>query len=197
MDEAATRTSRLAAAEFVGSLEPMGPIPETEREVREAMKVHYSSESPEWYTPNEVVERAEAALGGIALDPCSNEGTPTVPAATHITKADDGLAVPWSGTVYMNPPYGRGISEWVEKLAEEYAEGRVTEAIALVPARTDTGWFSNLRDCAICFIRGRLRFSGMDTGAPFPSAVVYFGRDLRRFHAAFGDMGDTWVRWRP
>ena len=161
------------------------------------MDVHYSSASAEWYTPPAVIERVTAVLGPIALDPCSNEGEPVVPAQRHFTRSDDGLALPWSGPLYMNPPYGRSISAWVEKLVREHAAGNVTEAVALVPARTDTAWFANLRDCAVCFVRGRLHFSGSSSGAPFPSAVAYFGSDPRRFHSAFGDMGDIWLRWTP
>ena len=37
----------------------------------------------------------------------------------------------------MNPPYGGDIAWWVQKLVEEFELGEVTEAIALVPSRTD------------------------------------------------------------
>ena len=53
---------QIGAAHVVEVLGPIGPIPRTERQAREAMKVHYSSESPEWYSPTEVIERAEALL---------------------------------------------------------------------------------------------------------------------------------------
>ena len=175
----------------------------TVRELREivqqkqnGMAVHFSSDSDEWYTPPEIIERTITAMGAIDLDPCSNGGAnPSVPARWHYTRQDDGLAQTWTGRVYMNPPYGRAIADWVAKLCEEYAAGNVAEAVALVPARTDTDWFRQLRDCAICFIDGRLKFSGMQNSAPFPSAVIYFGQDIARFSRCFADMGDVWVRW--
>ena len=154
--------------------------------------VHLKSDSVEWYTPLDIIERVRAAIGSIELDPCSDGKT--VPALRHFTAKDDGLKQMWSGTVYMNPPYGDGIKAWVEKLCEEFACGSVTEAIALVPARVDTEWFRLFRDFAVCFVNGRLKFSGHENSAPFPSAVVYLGQDVERFRKAFEKAGDVWVR---
>lgn len=159
------------------------------------LSVHYSSESPEWYTPPEIVERVIRCLGAIDLDPCSNSGAPNIPAALHFTESDDGLLQEWQGRIYMNPPYGRPIAGWVEKLCGEYRAGRVSAAVALVPARTDTTWFQMLRDAAMCFIDGRLKFSGHDNAAPFPSAAAYLGDDIAAFADAFDGAGDIWVRW--
>ena len=158
------------------------------------MDVHYSSETPEWYTPPEIIERTQKAIGNIDLDPCSPEEQ-SIPATHVFTKEQDGLRFDWYGKVYMNPPYGREISAWVEKLVSEYESGRTKEAIALVPARVDTDWFRLFRNCAICFIDGRLKFSGAENSAPFPSAAAYLGKNIARFAKSFGDMGDVWVRW--
>ena len=155
--------------------------------------VHFSSESAEWLTPQHIVDRVAGLFGQIDLDPCSPEG-PTIPAVQHFS--EDGLAQPWAGRVYMNPPYGRAIGDWVSKLVEEYGAGRVTEAIALVPARTDTEWFSQFRDGAVCFLRGRLKFSNHNNSAPFPSSAIYLGERVDDFRAAFGDLGDVWLRVR-
>ena len=166
------------------------------------MAVHYSSESAEWYTPAAIVERVILALTGIDLDPCSNsQEAPNVPAAMHYTKADDGLAKDWAGKVYMNPPYGREIAQWVDKLVAEHKAGRVTQAIALLPARTDTAWFAALRDFPRCFLQGRLKFltpQGVETDpAPFPSMLVYLGSEIDRFAEVFADLGDVYVRYAP
>ena len=155
----------------------------------------FTSASCEWYTPAVIVDRAVALLGAIDLDPCSNSHEqPNVPAAEHYTRAENGLERPWRGRVYMNPPYGRAIQAWVKKLVEEYESGNVTEAVALLPARTDTRWFQLLRGRPVCLVRGRLRFSGCPNPAPFPSALAYFGRRPDAFRQAFGDLGDTWER---
>jgi len=161
-----------------------------------AMAAHYSSDSPEWYTPGNILERVVRLFGRIDLDPCSNVGKPNVPAAKHYTWADDGLQQPWAGRVYMNPPYGREIDDWVQKLAEEYEAGNVIEAVALVPARTDTAWFRRLRQYVRCFIFGRLSFSDSGT-APFPSVAVYLGDHVEGFVATFGDIGDVYQVIEP
>jgi hypothetical protein len=157
------------------------------------MAVHYTSDTPEWYTPAHIIARAIKALGAIDLDPCSNSrNAPNVPAAKHFTEEDNGLIQPWHGRVYMNPPYGRIIGEWAERLVREFDAGRVTEAVALVPARTDTEWFRAFRRFPRCFLYGRLKFSDHDNSAPFPSVAIYLGSNLPAFALAFDDIGDIY-----
>lgn len=163
----------------------------------------FSSATPEWYTPQDITDRVIKALGTIDLDPCSNSHTdPAIPAATLYTREDDGLNQPWHGMVYMNPPYGREIRPWIDRIVGAYEQEEIEAGIALLPARVDTLWFQQLRDCgAICLIKGRLKFDIAEPGvqgdsAPFPSMVVYFGDDLERFTLAFGDLGDIWCRNR-
>jgi hypothetical protein len=152
-----------------------------------------SSNTPEWYTPHHIIERVVEALGGVDLDPCSNRyGEPRVPAAEHYR--ENGLDRPWRGRVYMNPPYGKTIGAWVDKLAEEFEYGNVTEAIALVPARPDTAWWAHLPASVVCFVTGRLAFSDSPTPAPFPSAALYLGGRQREFAETFMDIGNVWVR---
>ena len=153
--------------------------------------VHFTSKTAEWYTPHIIVTRTIATMGAIDLDPCS-EGGGHIPAAAHFTRADNGLLHGWPGRIYMNPPYGREIGKWIVKLASEYAGGRTIQAVALVPARTDTAWWNAIDADAVCFIRGRLRFSGASWGAPFPSAVLYLGNHKLRFEECFGDIGAIW-----
>ncbi|MGH3430527.1 MAG: hypothetical protein ACRDQZ_23670 [Mycobacteriales bacterium] len=69
-------------------------------------------------------------------------------------------------------PYGREIAERV-KQAREAADPRVAFVVA---ARPDTRWFHECAAGEIRFLRGRIRFPGERSGAPFPSAVVIFGR---------------------
>lgn len=108
--------------------------------------------STEWYTPPSVFE----ALGiHFDLDPCAPVGgVPWIPATTHYTKADDGLSKRWVGRVWLNPPYGREASRWVDRLVEH------GNGIALVFSRTDAAWFQRAARTAdaVCFIAGRLSF---------------------------------------
>lgn len=168
------------------------------REIKEhfgndGMGVHYSSESSEWYTPQHIIDRVLQVMGAIDLDPCSDShDMPNVPAKMLLTKEDDALSQEWHGRIYMNPPYGREIGSWIEHLCQQYWECNIIEAVALIPARTDTAWFKKLRTFPRCFLWGRLRFSGHKTAAPFPSAVVYLGTHLNSFVAEFADVGDVY-----
>jgi len=161
--------------------------------------VLFSSKTPEWYTPESQVKLALRAMGveRFDLDPCSptqTGGGTYVPAKVYYTKELDGLAQQWHGTVWMNPPYGREIVMWTTKLCQEYSAGRVTEAVALVPSRSDTNWFQNTLSVSGClvFIAGRIKFispDGIKSSATFPSTVFYFGPNRDRFSEVYEAMG--------
>jgi hypothetical protein len=159
--------------------------------------VHFSSGTDVWLTPPGIIERVQEVVGRIDLDPCAaSRSSPAVPADTHLTEAEDGLNHRWSGTVYLNPPYGREVGTWVEKLVGSYESGSpasVQEAVALSPARTDTRWFRRLRPYPKCFVHGRLKFSDSDQAAPFPSMTVYLGPEPKTFVAVFSEIGDIYV----
>jgi phage N-6-adenine-methyltransferase len=162
--------------------------------------VHFSSLTPEWYTPEHLMKAVWATLGPIELDPASSAAANAIVRADRFfTIEDNGLRQQWlARTVFMNPPYGDVIGEWVARLAEAYENGHVGAALALVPARTDTGWFRRLRAYPRCFITGRIKFwtpDGSDNSAPFPSAVFYLGDDMPRFASAFAPLGDIYALW--
>lgn len=137
-----------------------------------------SSAKGEWNTPHWLYARIIEFLGADMLDPCPDWGAgPQV----------DAFSYEWSGSVYLNPPYGRAIGKWINKLLHD----PVGEAILLLPARVDTRWFQPLfeRAAYFCFIRGRLKFGGSEHGAPFPSVLVYIGPRPASFYLAFQDLG--------
>jgi phage N-6-adenine-methyltransferase len=88
----------------------------------------------------------------------------------------DGLAVQWDGdSVWINPPYGRVIKDWTQAALDHYRQG--ANVVMLLPARTDTRWFhDHCKQGNIEFIKGRLKFGGSTTPAPFPSMLVRFVR---------------------
>jgi hypothetical protein len=157
-----------------------------------------SSASPEWYTEAHVIERVVKVLGAIDLDPCSNPPPYNVPAVLHYTRDEGGLTPPWGAPdapsrVYLNPPFGRGMHQWLSKLTDELNRGRVSEAITLTPARTDTAWFQVLWNAdALCFWSTRLQYKGATERqhtVPFPSVLGYFGPRREVFADVFGDAG--------
>lgn len=154
--------------------------PVTAKDVREAvaprtgkMAVHYSSATDEWATPQDFFDKLDAEFG-FELDVCALDSS--AKCERYFTPERDGLAQVWTGTCWMNPPYGNEIVEWVEK-AHVSAEENGATVVCLVPARVDTGWWwDHCRFAEIRFLRGRLKFGDSDTSAPFPSALVIFGR---------------------
>lgn len=129
----------------------------------------------EWLTPPHIIQ----ALGPFDLDPCapSDERRPWDMAAKHYSAEDNGLAKPWHGRVWCNPPYGLEAARWLERLADH------GNGIALIFARTETAMFFDqvwAKADAVLFLRGRLHFHHVDgtraaANAGAPSVLVAYG----------------------
>lgn len=133
----------------------------------------FTSTTNEWATPQTLFDELDREFS-FNLDPCSTHEN--AKCKKHFTIADDGLSQDWTGTVFMNPPYGREIGKWVKKAYEEAQKGATV--VCLIPARTDTAyWHDYVMRGEIRFIRGRLRFGSSNNSAPFPSAIVIFRGD--------------------
>lgn len=131
------------------------------------MNVHFSSKTTEWATPQAVFDRLHAEFS-FTLDPAATEEN--AKCARFYTAEQDGLAQSWEHErVFVNPPYGRVIGAWVEKMAT----GGATVCVGLLPARTDTRWFHTwiLGHAEIRFLKGRLKFGDSAQSAPFPSMI--------------------------
>ena len=137
------------------------------------MKVHYSSKSNEWATPQNLFDELNDEFN-FTLDPCATDEN--AKCSNYFTIEDDGLSKDWSNdVVFMNPPYGREIKKWVNKAYKESLNGATV--VCLIPARTDTTYwhdfiFGKAND--IRFLRGRLKFGKSKNSAPFPSAIVVY-----------------------
>ena len=97
------------------------------------------------------------------------------------TPDDDGLSMPWGGGVWCNPPYGKDISAWVQKAWEESRKDYNDFVLMLIPARTDTRWWWDwVKDKATLFwIKGRVKFGEHSIGAPFPSVLALYMKDIK------------------
>ena len=128
-------------------------------------RVLFSSASQHWTTPVDLYAALDAEFS-FTLDPCPLNERNIVSACD-----EDGLHRSWAGQrIYCNPPYGRGIGNWLAKAIEAEL------AVYLLPARTDTKWWHEyaMKANEIRFLRGRLKFGGAKTGAPFPSVVLIY-----------------------
>lgn len=135
------------------------------------------SRTPEHATPPDFFEMLNRKFH-FSLDPCATHQN--AKCANYFTKQDDGLSRSWRGhTVFMNPPYGRVIVDWVKKAYEESRDPD-TVVIGLLPAKTDTRWFHDwvYNKSIIQLWKGRLKFSGSDNSAPFGSMIVIWGLDF-------------------
>jgi hypothetical protein len=129
----------------------------------------------EWWTPKWLLDRI--GIESYSMDVCSPGGHLTnIPADTHLTILEDGLATPWFGTVWCNPPYGKETATWMAKLADH------GDGIALVFPRPDTKWFQAAlaKATVVCFVAGRIPFIdgrlGQVKGSPGAgSALFAFG----------------------
>lgn len=134
--------------------------------------VLFSSKSDLWSTPQDFFDKLNDEFH-FSLDACAIPEN--AKCQQYYTPADDGLAKPWAGVVWCNPPYGRQIGRWVEKAHYSTYSGVTT--VMLLPARTDTKWFHDYifaPQHEIRFVRGRLKFGGSKNSAPFPSVIVVF-----------------------
>jgi hypothetical protein len=155
------------------------------------------AKSSEWYTPLKYIGAVTSVLGCIDVDPASCElANQVVRASVYYDIQTDGLAHDWPGRVYLNPPYGRTnqISNqdiWLRRLQDQRAAGITREAIVLVNASTDAGWFQQLWDYAVCLTDHRINFWSCNGGqrSTHGSAFAYFGEHESQFIDVFSEFG--------
>jgi hypothetical protein len=112
----------------------------------------HSALSIDWYTPKHIFDSLNIEFD---LDPCCPiGGVPWIPAKNHYSLPQDGLSLPWSGTVWLNPPYGKETSKWINKMNQH------RDGISLTMCRTDTKWFHDYLSNAdaLLMLKGRIQF---------------------------------------
>lgn len=139
--------------------------------------VLFSSLKSDWRTPQDLFDRLNRQWGPFDLDAAASADNALC--ERFLTVEDDALSKDWAqraSRVFVNPPYGRGtVGRWVQKARAESVHG--CRVVMLLPARTDSAWFHDVvRPHAfhVEFLRGRVKFRGAPSGAPFPSVVVVF-----------------------
>lgn len=187
---------RSAVIEVAKTL-PEKPTPAQVEEAKAKLPhVANNSGNNEWYTPPEFIQAARDVMGEIDLDPASSEvANETVGADRFFTEEDNGLSKPWSGRVWMNPPYAQPLcSQFCERVSKAYADSEIESAIVLVNNATETRWFQGMLEkaSAVCFLLGRVKFLRPEglAGAPLQGqAILYFGEHGERFLEVFSQFG--------
>ena len=159
-------------------------------------------ESVEFYTPERILKRVRHYFGGdIDLDPATPAHNPTK-ARRWFTHEDNGLSRNWSEPVtfprvFVNPPYGKAIKAWVEKIGVEGGYGR-TRLVALLPGQRfeQTYWQQSLfipSLTALIAVRSRVSFIRPDgkaaVGNPYGSFLYVYNGQWDAIVDAFAPIG--------
>lgn len=173
-----------------------------------------ANKSVDWFTPRWIFDDLGIEFD---LDPCApalgvfsneslrnygvnpveyNGGVPWIPAKNHYDIYTDGLISDWgdsSTRVWLNPPYGKHTSHWLEKMHKH------RNGIALVFARTDCNWFHDYvaNADAILFIKQRVKFvDGLGVtsgnGAGCGSMLIAWGNDNVKALERMQHKGKLW-----
>ena len=127
--------------------------------------------SDDYYTPAWIFD----ALGlHFDLDVASPPHATNVPCDRYYTQADNGLAQPWYGLVWMNPPYSKP-APWIDRWLQH------SNGIALLPTSNGKWWRSLWASDAAFVTLPPLRFiagDGRKLGTmPLPCWLVAVGAD--------------------
>jgi hypothetical protein len=133
-----------------------------------------------WLTPQWLIN----LIGMSDLDPCGYKlnGEFVVKCAREnytLQDNQDGLSLPWFGTVYCNPPYVN-MKKWLTKCREYYQETG-NDVIVLMFVRSYSNYFqAEVQHCTgIVLVKGFIsflnEFGEEEWSARHPSCLIAFG----------------------
>lgn len=114
-------------------------------------EINRANTTTTWLTPLDIIK----SLGEFDLDPCTPTEMPWLTAKQRYTEVDNGLLMPWNGRVWLNPPYGKEMPAWMERMALH------NNGIALTFFRSETALFHDWvypYATALLIKRGRIHF---------------------------------------
>jgi len=177
-----------------------GHSPMSGKDTAGGMQFVQKSKKDVWQTPPSVVLPINNLHSGIDLDPCAGRGTDI--GRENIRPPKDGLAEPWHGVVFVNPPFSDK-DEWLAKAVDEIERPEVEAIYLLTPDSTDTisWWHEFIAEHAAVtwFPEGRINYIDPETGeqangVSFGSAVSVLGDAPDELLSLWDDRGDVVVR---
>lgn len=146
----------------------------------------HASGSGEWQTPPALFAWADArwhfTLDAAATDQNTlvhkyDDDPPDPITRGWFTAENDALAEGqlWLGSVWLNPPYGRGLTKWAEACARNIQDEETRWIVGLFPARPDTKTWRIIHDTAalVFLLQGRLTFKGpCGDGLPYDIKTI-------------------------
>lgn len=134
----------------------------------------WHSRGSDWSTPQDLFDELNAEFH-FTLDPCASEWN--FKCQKWLNEEMNGLEYDWKKeTVFLNPPYGKILNDWMKKAYESSLNGATV--VCLVPSATDAAWWHDFAmKGEIRFLRGRPRFltkEGTWQQTFSPSVIVVF-----------------------
>lgn len=168
--------------------------------VRQAAKT-----STSWATPAQIFDKLNDEFH-FGLDAAADDDNTKVPvryltgpciAGLNGPECWCGLCTRWSRMIpgthsaWVNPPYGRGLYEWVSKCSSEAFDGNIT-VVALLPDSLDTSWFRWVFATAweIRIVVGRIQFDGTTSSNPCGSVIAVWRPGRREYGQPVFSMWD-------
>lgn len=136
----------------------------------------FNSTRQDWTTPKPLFAALDAEFHFTCDLAASEENTLC---ARYFSQEVDGLQQSWSGTCWLNPPYGDPKSkmvDWIKRADSETKRDFNLTVVMFIPARTNTRWWHRycMKAAEIRFICGRPRFGDATHGLPQPLALIVF-----------------------
>lgn len=153
-------------------------------------------DSDRYFTGSIELQLVLAQWGSIDLDPCWDpESIVQADKVYDIRQGEDGLILPWSGRVWLNPPYS-SVEPWLQRAAQHASTGG--EVLAMVPASTGTSYWRRLVFpwSSICCLSPRPLFTRpsslgpLRSAAPKDLAVLYYGPNRDNFARVWAPRGE-------
>lgn len=159
--------------------------------------VDKSCKSTVYITPTKYLDPVRIYFGGTIPFDIATEPSNPAKADKFWTKEDDALSKDWPDEAFLNPPYGKVMKIWTDKIAMECGKGKTVIALLPCGARFSTRYWQKdilQRDLtSICFVKGRIPFLRPDgtkaKSNPYDSAFYGFNVDPEYFEECFSVLG--------